>query len=218
MKFPSFLLSYGHAGGIGIGAGHGTRLAALCREPLQRGRARLWPRYRQCARRSRLSSSCIPCICRSISSTPGSMPGCCRTSAQALREIIEARIATRKPAAYLTNEACIQGHSFFVDERVIVPRSYIGELLCSRWRRSPVGAARPIPDAIERVLDLCTGWGCLAILAALAFPSAERRCQRRICGCACRRRAQCARLRSRGPHLAHSAPICSPPLPAAVTI
>src|SRR5436853_4877724 len=49
---------------------------------------------------------------------------------RALREVIEARIATRKPASYLTNEAWIQGHSFFVDERVIVPRSYIGELLC----------------------------------------------------------------------------------------
>ena len=86
---------------------------------------------------------------------------------RALREIIDKRVETRKPAAYLTNTAYIQGHSFFVDERVIVPRSYIGELLGK-------GLAGVVddPDAIERVLDLCTGSGCLAILAALAFPNA----------------------------------------------
>ena len=62
---------------------------------------------------------------------------------QALRQTIETRIATRKPAAYVTNEAWIQGHSFFIDERVIVPRSYIGELLCKQMavarRRRPAG-------------------------------------------------------------------------------
>jgi ribosomal protein L3 glutamine methyltransferase len=87
---------------------------------------------------------------------------------KALNEIIERRISTRKPAAYLTNEAWIGSHSFYVDERVIVPRSYIGELLGE-------GLAGVIPEGsvIERVLDLCTGSGCLAILAALAFPKAK---------------------------------------------
>ena len=82
--------------------------------------------------------------------------------------ILEARVVTRKPACYLVNEAWIQGLSFYVDERVIVPRSYIGELLAN-------GLSAVVPDAdeIERGLDLCTGSGCLAILAARAFPNAE---------------------------------------------
>jgi ribosomal protein L3 glutamine methyltransferase len=83
---------------------------------------------------------------------------------RALSAIIERRISTRKPAAYLTNEAWIGSHSFYVDERVIVPRSYLGELL--RNRLAGV-VADDIP--IRRVLDLCTGSGCLAILAALTF-------------------------------------------------
>lgn len=87
---------------------------------------------------------------------------------RAVHEIVERRIATRKPAPYLTNEAYVQGHSFYVDERVIVPRSYIGELLGE-------GLAGVVsdPDALERVLDLGTGSGCLAVLAALAFASAK---------------------------------------------
>jgi ribosomal protein L3 glutamine methyltransferase len=87
---------------------------------------------------------------------------------QAIAKVIETRISTRKPASYLTNEAWIQGHSFYVDERVIVPRSYIGELLAGRL-------AEVVEDAgsIGRALDLCTGSGCLAILAALAFPNAR---------------------------------------------
>jgi ribosomal protein L3 glutamine methyltransferase len=80
--------------------------------------------------------------------------------------VIEKRIATRKPAPYLTREAWIGAHSFYVDERVFVPRSYIGELL--RDRLAPVVAN---PDAVASVLDLCTGAGSLAILAALAFPN-----------------------------------------------
>src|SRR5262245_55412069 len=87
---------------------------------------------------------------------------------QALAKVIESRISTRKPASYLTNEAWIQGHSFYVDERVIVPRSYIGELLAGR-----LAEIVKEPDAIGQVLDLCTGSGCLAILAALAFPNAS---------------------------------------------
>lgn len=83
-----------------------------------------------------------------------------------LAALIEARVAARKPAAYLVNRAYIQGVPFYVDERVIVPRSYIGEILA--------GDAPFLPPAedIGSVLDLCTGSGCLAILAALAFPEA----------------------------------------------
>jgi ribosomal protein L3 glutamine methyltransferase len=87
---------------------------------------------------------------------------------RAILGLIERRIATRKPAAYLTNEAYVQGQSFYVDERVIVPRSYIGELL-----GGGLAGVVPDPDAVTRVLDLCTGSGCLAILAALAFPNAK---------------------------------------------
>lgn len=86
-----------------------------------------------------------------------------------LSGLIDARISTRKPAPYLTNEAWIQGHRFYVDERVIVPRSFIGELMCA----SQLSAVVAEPEAVVRVLDLCTGSGCLAILAALAFPNAE---------------------------------------------
>lgn len=83
---------------------------------------------------------------------------------EAVAAIIEQRIATRRPAAYLLGEAWIGEHRFFVDERAIVPRSFIGELLT----RSPE-ALTPEPEAVTRVLDLCTGSGCLAILAALSF-------------------------------------------------
>jgi ribosomal protein L3 glutamine methyltransferase len=86
----------------------------------------------------------------------------------ALRDVVDRRISTRKPAAYLTEEAWVGACSFYVDERVVVPRSYIGELLGH-------GLASVISDstAVRRVLDLCTGSGCLAILAALAFPEAR---------------------------------------------
>jgi ribosomal protein L3 glutamine methyltransferase len=87
---------------------------------------------------------------------------------RALRDMVEWRISSRKPAAYLTNEAWIGGYSFYVDERVIVPRSYVGELL-----RERVADIVSEPMAVRHVLDLCTGSGCLAILAALAFPDAE---------------------------------------------
>ncbi|MBS0235421.1 MAG: 50S ribosomal protein L3 N(5)-glutamine methyltransferase [Proteobacteria bacterium] len=83
--------------------------------------------------------------------------------------LVAQRIETRKPAAYLTNAAYIRGHRFYVDERVIIPRSFIGELLVE----DGLAAAVPDPLAVTRVLDLCTGSGCLAILAAEAFPNAE---------------------------------------------
>jgi len=81
--------------------------------------------------------------------------------------LIDARVATRKPAPYLVNRAYIRGHRFYVDERVIVPRSYVGELLDGE-----LATVIPDPLAITSVLDLCTGSGCLAILAALTYPNA----------------------------------------------
>lgn len=90
------------------------------------------------------------------------------TERQAVQQIIEARIVTRKPAPYLTKQAWVQGHSFHVDERVIVPRSYIGELLAG-----DLAGIAPEPENVRAVLDLCTGSGCLAILAALRFATAK---------------------------------------------
>jgi ribosomal protein L3 glutamine methyltransferase len=82
----------------------------------------------------------------------------------AVSALIEARITSRKPAAYLTGEAWLQGVPFTVDERVIVPRSLIAEPLVDgtldAW----------LSDQTQRVLDLCTGNGSLAVLAALAWP------------------------------------------------
>ncbi len=85
-----------------------------------------------------------------------------------LADIVERRISTRKPAPYLTNEAWIGGLSFYVDERVIVPRSYIGELM-----RDGLADVVSDPGTVGHILDLCTGSGCLAILAAHAFPDAK---------------------------------------------
>ena len=87
-----------------------------------------------------------------------------------LDALIEARVATRKPAAYLLNRAYIQGIPFYVDERVIVPRSFIGELLITTLSddESPIDD----PEDVAQVLDLCTGGGSLAILAARIFPNA----------------------------------------------
>ena len=82
--------------------------------------------------------------------------------------IIQRRVEQRIPAAYLTHEAFLGEFSFYVDERVIVPRSFIAELLLERlapWITEP--------EEIGSVLDLCTGSGCLAILAAHAFPYAH---------------------------------------------
>jgi len=86
----------------------------------------------------------------------------------AVEALIAARIRTRQPAAYLLNEAWLGDYRFYVDERVIVPRSFIAELLL-RDRLAPWIAA---PGRVRSVLDLCTGSGCLAILAALTFPRA----------------------------------------------
>jgi ribosomal protein L3 glutamine methyltransferase len=83
-----------------------------------------------------------------------------------VERLVSERIDKRIPAAYLLKEAWLEGLPFYVDRRVIVPRSHIAGMLAPRlepWRRAPV----------RRVLDLCTGSGCLAILAARAFPRAR---------------------------------------------
>jgi ribosomal protein L3 glutamine methyltransferase len=86
--------------------------------------------------------------------------------------LIEARIETRKPAAYLTGRTYIQGVPFKVDERVIVPRSYIGEMLFTGLFGGEDFALIDDVQAVRSVLDLCSGSGCLAILAAHIFPNA----------------------------------------------
>ena len=85
--------------------------------------------------------------------------------------LIEKRIRSHTPAAYLLKRAWLQGLSFYVDERVIVPRSYLAELLNGelfQGDRAPVDAGK-----VTRVLDLCTGSGCLAVLACRVFPNAK---------------------------------------------
>jgi ribosomal protein L3 glutamine methyltransferase len=89
-----------------------------------------------------------------------------------LLDVIERRVTTRKPAAYLVNKIYMRDLAFYVDERVIVPRSFIGELLESHFSGAD-GSLIDDPLAVESVLDLCTGSGCLAILAARAFPNAR---------------------------------------------
>lgn len=82
--------------------------------------------------------------------------------------VIERRVTERIPAAYLTREAWLGDFSFYVDERVLIPRSFIAELLQERvapWIEEPEG--------IDSALDLCTGSGCLAILLACSFPNAR---------------------------------------------
>ncbi|MBE0620796.1 MAG: 50S ribosomal protein L3 N(5)-glutamine methyltransferase [Burkholderiales bacterium] len=87
---------------------------------------------------------------------------------KAVHAILQRRVSERRPAAYLTREAWLGKFRFYVDERVIVPRSFIAELLRE-------GLAPWVSDAkrVRGVLDLCTGSGCLAVLAAHAFPKAR---------------------------------------------
>jgi ribosomal protein L3 glutamine methyltransferase len=89
------------------------------------------------------------------------------TERERLRALTEARITTRKPLAYLLHAAWFTGLEFYVDERVIVPRSLIGEFLQNKFHPWVE------PARVTRVLDLCTGSGCIAIAAARAFPQAE---------------------------------------------
>jgi ribosomal protein L3 glutamine methyltransferase len=103
------------------------------------------------------------------------------TAAEAgqILEVIARRVSTRKPAAYLVNKIYMRGLPFYVDERTIVPRSFIGELLDQHFggQRNPgdedAGALIDDPSSVESVLDLCTGSGCLAILASRNFPNAH---------------------------------------------
>jgi ribosomal protein L3 glutamine methyltransferase len=81
--------------------------------------------------------------------------------------VLERRVVDRVPAAYITNEAWLGTYAFYVDERVIVPRSFIAELIPQHF--SPWVSE---PDDVKNVLELCTGSGCLAIMMADAFPDA----------------------------------------------
>jgi len=95
--------------------------------------------------------------------------------AKSILDLIALRVASRKPAAYLVNKIYMRSLPFHVDERVIVPRSYIGELLDSHFggRDDQPAALIENASAVENVLDLCTGSGCLAILASRTFPNAK---------------------------------------------
>jgi len=91
-------------------------------------------------------------------------------------DLIERRVTTRQPAAYLVSKIYMRGLPFYVDERVIVPRSFIGELLASHFGgqgNDESGSLIDDPASVENVLDLCTGSGCLAILASQDFPNAN---------------------------------------------
>jgi ribosomal protein L3 glutamine methyltransferase len=95
--------------------------------------------------------------------------------AKKILDVIARRVTTRKPAAYLVNKIYMRGLPFYVDERVIVPRSFIGELLDSHFGGDDDEGGSLIDDplGVESVLDLCTGSGCLAILASQSFPNAR---------------------------------------------
>lgn len=83
-------------------------------------------------------------------------------------EVFRRRIDGRVPAAYLTREAWLGAHKFYVDERVIIPRSYFVELLAEQ-----IPAWLPAGKPVKRVVDVCTGSGCLAVLLAERFPDAK---------------------------------------------
>jgi ribosomal protein L3 glutamine methyltransferase len=108
-------------------------------------------------------------VARVLGAVPGALLPERKVSAAELRRVrslARRRIRERVPLAYLLNEAWLDGRRFYVDCRVIVPRSFISELLRERlrpWLRRPV----------RRALDLCTGSGCLAVLLAQAFPKAK---------------------------------------------
>jgi len=86
----------------------------------------------------------------------------------AVLDVLRRRVELRKPSAYLTNEAWLGDYKFYVDERVIVPRSFIAELL-----RQQLQPWVEYPELVHSALDMCTGSGCLAILMADAFPDAS---------------------------------------------
>jgi ribosomal protein L3 glutamine methyltransferase len=90
------------------------------------------------------------------------------TEAKQIEQMLDRRVNERLPAPYLTREAWLQGYRFYVDERVIVPRSFLAPMILEQmqpWLADP--------DNVFRALDLCTGSGCLAVLLAEAFPDAD---------------------------------------------
>ena len=96
--------------------------------------------------------------------------------AKAILDVIGRRVSSRKPAAYLVHKIYMRGLPFYVDERVIVPRSFIGELLDQHFggeSDEDGGSLIDDPQEVESVLDLCTGSGCLAVLASRNFPNAR---------------------------------------------
>jgi len=95
--------------------------------------------------------------------------------AKKVLDLIAARVTARKPTAYLVNKIYMRGLPFYVDERVIVPRSFIGEILDSHFGDEEDDSASLIgdPASVESVLDLCTGSGCLAVLLSRHFPNAR---------------------------------------------
>jgi ribosomal protein L3 glutamine methyltransferase len=94
--------------------------------------------------------------------------------ARKILDLISARVTTRQPSAYLVNKIYLRGLPFYVDRRVIVPRSFIGEILESHFGgQDDATSLIGDPESVESVLDLCTGSGCLAILASRHFPNAR---------------------------------------------
>ena len=90
-----------------------------------------------------------------------------RAQSARIHDLVATRVRTRKPAAYLLNEAWFAGRKFYVDERVLIPRSLTGEFILERF------APWVAPRQVRRALDLCTGSGCIAIALAHAFPAAR---------------------------------------------
>lgn len=90
------------------------------------------------------------------------------SEANRIAQMLERRVNERLPAPYLTQEAWLQGYRFFVDERVIVPRSFLAPMILEQMQ-----PWLPDPENVLRALDLCTGSGCLAVLLAEAFPEAD---------------------------------------------
>jgi ribosomal protein L3 glutamine methyltransferase len=90
-----------------------------------------------------------------------------RAQGDKIHDLIATRVRTRKPAAYLLKEAWFAGRKFYVDERVLIPRSLTGEFILERF------APWLEPRQVRRALDLCTGSGCIAIALAHAFPAAR---------------------------------------------